>query len=417
MDIQRKGIGRKKRIRRIIYGTGGLVLVLLITLGLSRLEPAAPSVERATVWMDTVKRGEMLRQVRGTGTLVPEEIRWIPAVTEGRVERRVVLPGAEVKPDTVILELSNPELVQTALAAEMDLKRSEAEYANLRVQLESQAMTQRAGAAAIESEYIQAKLQAESNQELADSGLISELIVRQSTARANSLATRHQLEQQRLAIVSKSVEAQLEAKRAEVEQRRALYNLRRRQVQALRVRAGIAGILQQLPVEVGQQVTPGFNLARVAVPEQLKAELRIPETQARDIQIGLPASIDTRNGVVAGRVMRVDPAAQDGTVTVDVSLERPYPRGARPNLSVDGTIELERLEDVLYVGRPAYGQPNSTVGLFKLLEDGKTAVRVRVKLGRGSVTTFEIVEGLQVGDQVILSDTSAWDAFDRIRLN
>lgn len=417
MDIQRKGIGRKKRIRRIIYGTGGLVLVLLITLGLSRLEPAAPSVERATVWMDTVKRGEMLRQVRGTGTLVPEEIRWIPAVTEGRVERRVVLPGAEVKPDTVILELSNPELVQTALAAEMDLKRAEAEYANLRVQLESQVMTQRAGAAAIESEYIQAKLQAESNQELAESGLISELIVRQSTARANSLATRHQLEQQRLAIVSKSVEAQLEAKQAEVEQRRALYNLRRRQVQALRVRAGIAGILQQLPVEVGQQVTPGFNLARVAVPEQLKAELRIPETQARDIQIGLPASIDTRNGVVAGRVMRVDPAAQDGTVTVDVSLERPYPRGARPNLSVDGTIELERLEDVLYVGRPAYGQPNSTVGLFKLLEDGKTAVRVRVKLGRGSVTTFEIVEGLQVGDQVILSDTSAWDAFDRIRLN
>ena len=417
MDIQRKGIGRKKRIRRIIYGTGGLVLILLITLGLSRLEPAAPSVERATVWMDTVKRGEMLRQVRGTGTLVPEEIRWIPAVTEGRVERRVVLPGAEVKPDTVILELSNPELVQTALAAEMDLKRSEAEHANLRIQLESEVMTQRAGAAAIESEYIQAKLQAESNQELAESGLISELIVRQSTAQANSLATRHQLEQQRLAIVSKSVEAQLEAKQAEVEQRRALYDLRRRQVQALRVRAGIAGILQQLPVEVGQQVTPGFNLARVAVPEQLKAELRIPETQARDIQIGLPASIDTRNGVVAGRVMRVDPAAQDGTVTVDVSLERPYPRGARPNLSVDGTIELERLEDVLYVGRPAYGQPNSTVGLFKLLEDGKTAVRVRVKLGRGSVTTFEIVEGLQVGDQVILSDTSAWDAFDRIRLN
>lgn len=417
MDIQRKGIGRKKRIRRIIYGTGGLVLVLLITLGLSRLEPAAPSVERATVWMDTVKRGEMLRQVRGTGTLVPEEIRWIPAVTEGRVERRVVLPGAEVKPDTVILELSNPELVQTALAAEMDLKRSEAEHANLRIQLESEVMTQRAGAAAIESEYIQAKLQAESNQELAESGLISELIVRQSTAQANSLATRHQLEQQRLAIVSKSVEAQLEAKQADVEQRRALYNLRRRQVQALRVRAGIAGILQQLPVEVGQQVTPGFNLARVAVPEQLKAELRIPETQARDIQIGLPASIDTRNGVVAGRVMRVDPAAQDGTVTVDVSLERPYPRGARPNLSVDGTIELERLEDVLYIGRPAYGQPNSTVGLFKLLEDGKTAVRVRVKLGRGSVTTFEIVEGLQVGDQVILSDTSAWDAFDRIRLN
>ena len=417
MDIQRKGIGRKKRIRRIIYGTGGLVVVLLITLGLSRLEPAAPSVERATVWMDTVKRGEMIRQVRGTGTLVPEEIRWIPAVTEGRVERRVVLPGAEVQPDTIILELSNPELVQTALAAEMDLKRSEAEYANLRVQLESQAMTQRAGAAAIESEYIQAKLQAESDQELADAGLISELIVRQSTARANSLTTRHQLEQQRLAIVSKSVEAQLEAKQAEVEQRRALYNLRRRQVQALRVRAGIAGILQQLPVEVGQQVTPGFNLARVAVPGQLKAELRIPETQARDIRVGLPASIDTRNGVVAGRVMRVDPAAQNGTVTVDVSLERPYPRGTRPNLSVDGTIELERLEDVLYLGRPAYGQPNSTVGLFKLLEDGKTAVRVRVKLGRGSVTTFEIVEGLQVGDQVILSDTSAWDAFDRIRLN
>jgi HlyD family secretion protein len=387
MDIQRTGVARSRRIRRITYGAGALGAILLITLGLSRLEPAAPSVERSTVWVDTVQRGSMLRQVRGSGTLVPVEVRWIPALTEGRVERRVALPGTPVDTDTLILELSNPQLQQEALDAEMALRRSEAEYSNLGVQLESQLMTQQADAARIESDFIEATLTAERDQEMAKLGLVSDLVFRISKARAESLATRNELEQKRLAISNKSIEAQLEAKQAEVQQRRALYGLRRSQVAALRVVAGINGVLQRVPVEVGQQVGPGTNLAQVAEPTQLKAEIRIPATQARDIQLNQPASVDTRNGIIPGHVIRIDPAVQDGTVTVDVA------------------------------GRPAFGQEKSVVGLFKLIDGGGRAARTQVRLGRSSVNTIEVLEGLQEGDQVILSDMSAWDAHDRVRLN
>lgn len=417
MDIQREGVARKKKIRRAIYGGVGVVVILLITLALSRLEPAAPSVKRATVWMDTVRRGSMLRQVRGPGTLVPEEIRWIAARTNGRVERILTLPGTEVKANTVLIEMSNPELEQTAVDAEYQLRAAEARLEDLRVQLESQLLNQRALAASVQADYSQARLQAEADRDLHNQGLIGDLTLKLSEVRADELAIRHDLEQQRLQIASDSVKAQLAAENARVEQVRALYRLRKSQVDALQVRAGINGVLQQMPVEVGQEATPGTILAKVAQPEKLKAELRIAETQAKDIEIGQKATIDTRNGVIDGKVIRVDPAVQEGTVTVDVALIGELPKGARPDLSVDGTIEIERLEDVLYVGRPAYGQANSTIGLFRLLGDGETAVRVQVHLGKSSVNTIEVIQGLEEGDQVVLSDTSAWDAYDRIRLN
>jgi HlyD family secretion protein len=400
-----------------MYAAGALIVIPAVTLAIARLKPAAPSVERATVWTDTVKRGEMLRQVRGLGTLVPEDIRWIPAATQARVDRIVVRPGAVVQPDTVILELSNPESDRDILDAEWQLKAAEAELANLRVKLESDYLTQRSAMAAIDADYRQAKLQAEVDQKLTAQGLTSELNYERSKVRAEVLATRLEIEHKRLDIASDAAKAQLAVQQAKVEQLRALYHLRRSQYDALHVRAGIAGVLQQVPVDVGQQVAPGTNLARVADPKRLKATIKIPEVQAKDVQIGQVAEIDTRNGVVPGRVSRIDPAVQNGTVTVDVSLDGALPQGARPDLSVDGTIEIERLADVLYVGRPVHGQPSSTVGIFKLVEGGKEAVRVQVKLGRSSVSTIEIVDGLKVGDQVVLSDMSNWDSFDRIRLN
>jgi HlyD family secretion protein len=416
MDIPRKSQARKRRLRKVIYALLVLCAIPLITLGLSRLKPAAPTVERATVWTDTVKQGSMLRQVRGLGTLIPEEIRLIPANTEGRVERIVVKPGAVVKPDSILLELSNPELQQEAMDAEMQVKAAEAEYISLRVQLDSQLLDQEAAAATIKSDYSQAKLQAEANEELAKKGLLSDLTLKLSKTRAEELAIRNNIENKRLSISSESVQAQLTTQRTKIDQLRALNQLKRGQVESLKVRAGIEGVLQQLPLEVGQRVTPGTTLAKVAEPKRLKAELKIAETQAKDIQIGQIASIDTRNGLIEGRVARIDPAVLNGTVTVDVTLEGALPQGARPDLSVDGTIELERLENVLYVGRPVHGQANSTIGIFKLDEGGEQASRIQVKLGRSSVNTIEIVEGLKVGDQVILSDMAAWDAFDRVRL-
>jgi HlyD family secretion protein len=417
MDKQREGVREKRRIRRIIYTVIGVLGIAGVTFALSRLEPAAPSVNRSTVWMDTVKHGSMLRQVRGPGTLEPEEIRWIASRTAGRVERVVVLPGTVVKSDTILIEMSNPEVEQAAQEAEFQLRAAESELADLHVQLKSQFLNQQASAAGVASEYNQARLQAEANTKLRAEKLVGELILKQSKVRADELAMRHELEQKRLDIASESVEAQLAAKKASLERFRALYRLRVNQMNALRVRAGIDGVLQQMPMEVGQEVTPGTILAKVARPDKLKAELRIAETQAKDIEVGQKASIDTRNGVIEGRVIRVDPAVQEGTVTVDVSLLGELPKGARPDLSVDGTIEIERLDEILYVGRPAYGQAESTIGLFRLLEDGETAVRVQVQLGKSSVNTIEIMEGLAEGDQVVLSDTSAWDAYDRIRLN
>ena len=395
----------------------GVITVSLITVGVARLKPAAPSVERATILTDTVKRGLMLRQVRGLGTLVPEEIRIIAASTEGRVERILVQPGAEVTAGTVLIELSNPELQQSSMDAEYQVRAAEADYNNLRVKLESDRMSQQAATATVRAEYQQAKLQADTDEALAKDGLIPPLNLKLSKVKAEELANRYAIEQKRLEGTAKSAQAQLAAQQARVAQLQALLQLKRSQVQTLRVVAGTNGVLQQMQVEVGQQVTPGTILARVAEPQNLKAELKIAETQAKDIQLGQQASIDTRNGIIPGRVVRIDPSVQGGTVTVDVALEGALPQGARPDLSVDGTIELERLNNVLYVSRPAFGQAQSTVGMFKLEEGGQSAVRVQVKLGRSSVSTIEVLEGLQEGDQVILSDTSQWDAFNRIRLN
>jgi HlyD family secretion protein len=418
MDIQREpSIKESKKRRRIIFTALGVLATLVITVGLAQLRPAAPSVERGTVWVDTVKRGPLLRQVRGSGTLVPELVRWIPATTDGRVEQVLVLAGSVVTSDTVLLELSNPELQQTLLDATLAQKAAQADFIDLRVRLKSQLLDQQAQVAQIESESHQAKLQAEADTELNKHGLISGLTMKLSTVRAEELANRAELARKRLDISAESNEAELAAQQARVDQFTALLELRRQQVDQLKVRAGRDGVLQQLPVEVGQRVTPGTTLARVADQGRLKAVLRIAETQVKDILIGQTATIDTRNGVVAGHVTRIDPSATNGTVSVDVLPDGPLPKGARPDLSVDGAIELEKLADVLYVGRPAFGQENSTVSLFRLAGSGGEATRVQVKLGRSSVNSIEIVEGLQEGNQVILSDTSAWDAFDRIRLN
>jgi HlyD family secretion protein len=417
MDIQRIGQAKKKRIRQTIIGGAILVVVLLVTLGLNRLEPASPTVERETVWVDTVQRGPMLRQVRGPGTLVPEDVRWISTSVEGRIERIPALPGVTVTPDTVLLEMTNQDLEQNAAEAEAQLKAAQADYLDLQAQLESALLNQQASAEEVESRYQQAKLQAEADEKLAKEGLVPEITYKQSRLRADQLASQTKIEKQRVSKTRSSNQAQLAAQRARVEQNGALHEMRRRQLNSLQVRAGLQGVLQELPVQVGQRVTPGTNLARVARPEKLKAELRIPETQAKDVVVGQRASIDTRNGVVEGRVVRVAPSVQDGTVIVDVALTGALPQGARPDLSVDGTIEIEKLENVLYVGRPAYGQANSKVELFKLVEGGKQAVRVPVQLGRSSVNTIEIVSGLNAGDQVILSDTSAQDGHDKIRLN
>ncbi len=418
MDIPRqKKVARNRRLRHVMYGALALVAVAVVTVGLSRLKPAAPSVDRSTVWIDTVKRGPMLRQVRGLGTLVPEQIRWIPAPAEGRVENILVQPGVEVMPGTVLMELVNPQLAQEAQDAEFQVQAIEADLANLRVRLESDRMTQQAAVASIQAEYNQARLQLDTDEALARDGLIPELNLRLSRVRVEELANRLRIERERVNVNRRSAQAQITAQQARVAQLRALASLRRTQVASMRVIAGTAGVLQQIPVQVGQQVTPGTNLARVADPTSLKAEIRIAETQVRDIALGQPASIDTRNGIVPGRVVRIDPAVREGTVTVDVALDGPLPQGARPDLSVDGTIELERLTDVLYVGRPAFGQGQSTVGMFRLEDGGREAVRVQVRLGRSSVNTIEILDGLREGDQVILSDTSAWDSYDRIRLN
>lgn len=393
-----------------------VAVIVLVSVGIRKIEPAAPPVRRETLWIDTVKRGSMVIEVRGPGTLVPVDIRVIAAPVEGRVERIPALPGATVQADTVLLELTDPEVQQAALEAESQLRAAEADYEDLRAQLESQLLSQQAQVSATRSTAEEAKLQAEADEVLGKDGIISNINLKKSRLRAAQTEKQSQIEAQRYSQSQRSNQAQLAAQRARVDQSRALYELRRRQLDSLKVRAGIPGVLQELPMQVGQRVTPGTTLARVARPENLKAELRIPEGQARDVVMGMPASIDTRNGVVRGRVIRVAPSAQEGSVIVDVAFDGPLPRGARPNLTVDGTIQLDRLDNVLYIGRPAVGQSGDTVQLFKLAKDSNEATRVPVKLGRSSVTTMEIVSGLQAGDEVILSDTSGQDGFDRIRL-
>ncbi|HXG66299.1 MAG TPA: HlyD family efflux transporter periplasmic adaptor subunit [Blastocatellia bacterium] len=417
MDIPRKSAARKRLIRRIVYSVIAVVALGGITIAVSRLKPAAPTVDGNTVWRGTVKRGSMLRQVRGLGTLVPEEIRIIPATVQGRVEKRNLQPGETVSAGTIIFVLSNFEIEQAALDAQSQLRQAEADYNSLKAQLDRRLLDQKSQAATVQADYSEAKLTAEVNESLYKQQLISEVQFKVSKVRAEELATRHQIEKERLEKTHEEIKAQLAAQEQQVQQARAAYQLRRQQVEELNVRAGIDGVLQSLAVEVGQQVTPGTELARVANPSRLKAELRIAETQTKDITVGLPATIDTRNGIIPGRVMRIDPAAQNGTVTVDVSLEGELPRGARPALSVDGTIELERLENVLYVDRPVSGQENSKIGIFKLEPGTNEAVRTQVTLGRASVNHIEVIDGLREGDVVILSDMSAYDNTDRVRLN
>jgi HlyD family secretion protein len=418
-----ESVVRQKKIKRVAWAVAGLTAILLITAGVSRLRPAAPSVERATVWPDVVKRGPMVRQVRGTGTLVPEDTRWIPATTAGRVERILLRSGAQVNPDTVIVELSNPELEQTVTEARLQVESAQAQLTNRRAELESALLTQGAAVANIESEWQQAKLRAEADATLSKDGLVDALTTKISQARADDLGNRVGIERKRLAMAQKTLKSQLAVQESEVSKMRAAYELRRQQLDRLRVRAGIEGVLQVVPVEVGAQVAAGANIARVADPGRLKAELRIPETQAKDIEIGQIASVDTRNGFVPGRVSRIDAAATNGTVTVDVSLSGELPRGARPDLTVDGTVELERLDNVVYVGRPAFGQEHGTATVFKVSpgcdvrQTSCEAVRTQVKFGRASVNTIEVLEGLKPGDQVVLSDMSQWDAHDRVLLN
>ena len=419
MDIQRPAsVAQAKKRRQYMFGAVGILVIVLVSVVLARLKPAAPTVERATVWVDTVKRGPMVRQVRGLGTLVPvdEARRWVPASTQGRVEKIILRPGVQVTPDTIVLELSDPNVQQALNDAEQQLRAAEADYNSLKARLDADTLNQRAQAAIVNADFQNAQTEREMNEGLAKDGLVSNLVLKQSVVRAQSLATRNKIESDRLAVSEASARAQLLSSQANIDQRRSNYNLRKSQVDLLRVRAGMHGVLEQVPVEVGQQVQPGTNLVRVADPTRLKAELRIAETQARDLTIGQIASVDTRQGIIPGKVIRIDPSAQNGTVTVDVGLEGELPRGARPDLSVDGTIELERLDNVLFVGRPAFGQEQSTVGLFKLDPTTGEASRAQVQLGRSSVNTIEILGGLAEGDQVVLSDMSAWDQFERIRL-
>jgi HlyD family secretion protein len=422
MDVPVSPALKKRRQRRRWLLAGGVMTVLtLVTLGLSQLQPASPRVEKSSVWMDTVKRGEMLRQVRGNGTLVPEDIRWIPTINAGRVEQILVLPGAAVKTDTVLVELSNPEVEQVAFDAESQFKATKADLANLRVQLDSQKLTQQAAVASAQANGTTAETDFEANDALGRKGLVAALTVKQSKAKADELAKLLEIEKERLKMCDEAARAQLAAQEEKIAQYGAQFEMKRRQVEALKVRAGMDGVLQRLgdpasPLQVGQQLAEGALVARVANPAKLKAAIKIAETQAKDVQLDQPAEIDTRNGVIPGHVIRIDPAVENGTVTVDVALDAALPKGARPDLSVDGTIELERLTNVMYVGRPVQGQSDSQVGLFKVMDGGKGAVRVSVKLGRSSVSTIEVIEGLQVGDQVILSDMSQWDAYERLRL-
>lgn len=416
MDIPLPSRARQRRLRRVAVGAAAAVLVALATAGVSRLKPAAPAVERNAVWIDAVRRGEMLRQVRGIGTLVPEEIRWIPAVTEGRVERLVLQAGTPVSAGSVILELSNPELSLAVLDAESRAKVARAQLTELRVRLAGQRLDQQAVLARAASLGNQARLKAEADEQLAGQGLVAAIDLKIARENAAETAEQLRIERERQASTEEAIQAQLAAKQTEVEQQEAFARLKCSQQDALRVTAGMAGILQLVAVEVGQRVAPGTNLARVAEPARLKAVVKVPETLARDVQVGQRASVDTRNGLIAGHVVRVDPAAREATVAVDIALEGALPRGARPDLTVDGTIELERLENVLYVGRPSQGQADSQISLFRLDPDARVARRVSVRLGRASVSTMEVLAGLREGDRVILSDTSAWDRQDRIRL-
>jgi HlyD family secretion protein len=421
MDIARPDLKEKKKRRLAIWAGAAVVIVAVAVVAVARLKPAAPTQDRSAIWTDTVKRGPMIRQVRAsTGSLVPREdsIELIPAQTEATVVRIRVLPGTEVTPDTILLDLADPQLEQLLLNAQLALKAAEADYKSLQATLQSTLMDKKTAAAEVNSNYTQDQLQAQTDKALFDLGVISGLQYTKSKSTADQLNTQHQLSQEQLEVNQKAIEIQLASSQTKVDQAKALLGLYQKQAQALEVRAGISGTLAPLatPLQVGQHVTAGTSVAEVIQRDKLKAALKIAETQARDVQIGQPASIDTHNGIIPGRVTRIDPAVQNGTVTVDVELLGPLPQGARPDLSVDGTIDLERMKDLLYVGRPALGNENSTLSLFKVDPDGKGATRVPVKVGRASVNEIQVLDGLKEGDTVILSDMSRYDNVDRVRL-
>lgn len=412
---------RRKRRRWLSVGAA-IVGFALALLEWSWLRPAAPVVEKSSIWMDTVKRGTMLRQARGNGTLVPEDIRWIPTINAGRVEQILILPGTRVTADSILVVLSNPEVDQAVFDVEWQLKGAEAELAKLHVQLNTDKLTEMKAVASAEADYSGAKLEFEVENELAKAGLAAAVTLKKARTKAEELARLMEIERERLSAFADSSKASLQVQDAKIAQLRAQLDLKRRQQTALKIRAGMDGVLQRLgdpanPLQLGQQLAAGAAVARVANMTKLKAAIRIAESQARDIQLDQPAEIDTRNGVITGHVVRVDPAVENGTVAVDVAFDAPLPRSARPDQSVDGTIQLERLDNVMYVGRPVQGQSDVQIGLFKVVDKGRAAVRVPVKLGRSSVSTIEIIGGLQLGDQIILSDMSQWDAHDRLRLN
>jgi HlyD family secretion protein len=418
MDVTRPPeVAQRRKRRRIMVGGIVLLFVILTTVALGRLKPAAPTVDGGTLWIDAVKRGTMLRQVRGVGVLIPDEIRWVTALTDGRIERVLVQPGTTVASDTILLELSNPQTEQAAMTAELDYTAARAQYDVAKADLERDLLAQRSAAATVAAEAAQTTMDAEAADLLAEKGLISSIVAKQTRLRADTSASRLMMEQARLANSEKSLAARLEVQQAEVQRRRTMATLRRNEALGLKIRAGVPGVLQQVPVDVGQRIGPGTNLARVADPARLRAQLQIAETQVKDIAIGQKADVDTRTGVVRGHVVRIDPAAKNGTVTVDVVLDEALPKGARPDMSVDGTIELERLDNILYVGRPAFGQEQAKVSLFKLSQDRTSAALTPVELGRTSVNTIEVVRGLNVGDCVVLSDMSTWDGHDRVRLS
>ncbi|HEY9443222.1 MAG TPA: HlyD family efflux transporter periplasmic adaptor subunit [Gemmatimonadales bacterium] len=414
MDIPRAPARRGRK--QLLYGGLAVLGLALATAGLRSLKPAAPSVDRAAVWIDSVQRGPLLIEVRGPGTLVPERVRWISAVTAGRVEKRLAEPGQEVNPDTELLELSNPDVQLEALESERQLTVAQGDRVNMRTSLETTRLNQEGNVAAAKSAYLDAQRNAEASSDLARKELISSMEASRAQDRVVELQTRYEVEEKRLAVMTEATDSQLRLQDAQVSRLRAVVDFQRERIRSMKVMAGAHGVLQELPLEVGQWAQSGAVLARLVEPGRLKAVLRIPETQAKDLTIGQPAAIDTRNGIVKGAVVRIDPAVQNGTVTVDVRLEGEMPRGARPDLSVDGTIQVERLDNVLHVGRPAYGQANSTVGLFKLAADGREATRVNVRLGRTSVNTVEVLGGLQPGEKVIISDMSRWDGVDRVRV-
>ena len=417
MDVPRQGAKKKKQIKKVLYGALLIAIIGTVTFGVSRLRPALPTVEKNTLYQGTVTRGTMLRQVRGLGTLVPEEIRFVPALNAGRVEKRYLQQGAQVKADTVLVDLSNPELEQAMADAESQFRAAGANLNTLKAQVGKQIIDQKSTLFQVRSDYKKAKMQYEVNADLGKKGLKSDLEVKLSEIAASDLENRVKIEEQRLTATEEEVKARTAAEDERVRQLKEAVDLKRKQVNSLKVRAGIDGVLQLLQVEVGQQVTIGQNIARVADPRRLKAELKIAETQAKDILPGQPVQVDTRNGIIAGSVSRIDPTAQNGTVTVDVSLQGELPKGARSDMSVDGTIQLEKLDNILWVNRPVHGQDNATIGLFKLTPDGTAASRVQVRLGRSSVSSIEILDGLKEGDIVILSDTSQWDNAPEIRLN